>query len=138
MKVKKVKSPSRVQLFVTLWTVVYQAPPSMGFFRQEYWSGFPFLSPGDLPDPGIGPGSPTLQTDASPSEPPGINDEHLVSDAYWPLNTGNAYETATALCGCQGQGRQVVDTGMLRLEPDLTAAVSLSSLAYGCQPNKLL
>ena len=75
MKVKKVKSPSRVQLFVTLWTVVYQAPPSMGFFRQEYWSGFPFLSPGDLPDPGIGPGSPTLQTDASPSEPPGINDE---------------------------------------------------------------
>ena len=51
---------SRVQLFVTPWTVAYQAPPSMGFSRQEYWSGFPFPSPGDLPDPGIEPGSPTL------------------------------------------------------------------------------
>ena len=51
----KVKSLSRVQLFVTLWTVTYQAPPSMGFSRQEYWSGLPFPSPGDLPDPGIEP-----------------------------------------------------------------------------------
>jgi len=46
------------------WTVAYQAPPSMGFSRQEYWSGVPFPSPGDLPDPGIKPGSPTLQADA--------------------------------------------------------------------------
>ena len=44
----KVKSISRVGLFVTPWTVAYQAPPSMGFSRQEYWSGLPFLSPGDL------------------------------------------------------------------------------------------
>ena len=43
----------------------------MGFFRQEYWSGLPFPSPGDLPDPGIKPGSPTLQADALTSEPPG-------------------------------------------------------------------
>ena len=43
----------------------------MGFSRQEYWSGLPFPSPGDLPDPGIEPGSPTLQADALPSEPPG-------------------------------------------------------------------
>ena len=63
MKVK-VKSLSRVRLFVTPWTVVYQAPQSMGFSRQEYWSGLPFLSPGDLPNPGIEPGSPTLQADA--------------------------------------------------------------------------
>ena len=49
----------------------YQASPSMGFSRQEYWSGLPFPSPGDLPDPGIEPGSPTLQADALPSEPPG-------------------------------------------------------------------
>ena len=48
----------------------YQAPPSMGFSRQEYWSGLPFPSPGDLPDPGIEPRSPTLQADALPSEPP--------------------------------------------------------------------
>ena len=56
---------------VTPWTVAYQAPPSMGFSRQECWSGLPFPSPGDLPDPGIEPGSPTLQADALPSEPPG-------------------------------------------------------------------
>ena len=53
----KVKSLTRVQLFVTLWTVAYQTTPSMGFSRQEYWSGLPFPSPGDLPDPGIEPRS---------------------------------------------------------------------------------
>ena len=59
---------SRVQLLVTLWTVVRQAPLSMGFSRQEYWSGLPFPSPGDLPNPGIEPGSPALQADSLPSE----------------------------------------------------------------------
>ena len=62
---------SHVQLFTTPWTVAHQAPPSMEFSSQEYWSGFPFPSPGDLPDPGIEPGSPTLQAEALPSEPPG-------------------------------------------------------------------
>ena len=74
MKVKvkvKVKSLSRVRLFATPWTVAYQAPLSMGFSRQGYWSGLPFPSPGDLPDPGIKPRSPTLQAEALPSEPPG-------------------------------------------------------------------
>ena len=66
-----VKSLSRVQLFATQWTVAYQPPPSMGFSRHEYWSGLPFPSPGDLPDPGIKPGSPTLEADALTSEPPG-------------------------------------------------------------------
>ena len=56
---------------MTSWTVAYQAPLSMGFSRQECWSGLPFPSPGDLPDPGIKPGSSTLQADALPSEPPG-------------------------------------------------------------------
>ena len=50
----------RVQLFATPWTIAYQASPSLGFFRQEYWSGLPFPSPGDLPDPGIEPRSPAL------------------------------------------------------------------------------
>ena len=50
---KQVKSLSHVRLFVTPWTLAYQAPPSMGFSRQEYWSGVPFPSPGDLPHPGI-------------------------------------------------------------------------------------
>ena len=58
--IEKVKSLSRVQLFVTPWTVGYQAPPSMGFSRQDYWNGLPLPSPGDLPDPEIEPGSPTL------------------------------------------------------------------------------
>ena len=62
---------SHVQLFVYLWTVACQAPLSMGFSRQEYWSGLTFPSPGDLPNPGIEPGSPALQADALPSEPPG-------------------------------------------------------------------
>ena len=55
----------------TPWTVAYQAPPSMGFSRQEYWRGLPFLSPEDLPDPGIKPRSPALQAGALPSEPRG-------------------------------------------------------------------
>ena len=55
----------------TPWTVAYQASPSMGFSRQEYWSGLPLPSPGDLPDPGIEPGSLTLEADALTSEPPG-------------------------------------------------------------------
>ena len=63
----KVKSLSPVQLFATPWTAGHQAPPSIGFSRQEYWSGLLFPSPGDLPEPG----SPALQADALPSEPPG-------------------------------------------------------------------
>ena len=59
MKVK-VKLLSHVQLFATPWTVAYQASPSMGFSRQDYLSGLPFPSPGDLPDTGIEPGFPAL------------------------------------------------------------------------------
>ena len=70
----KVKSASRVRLFATPWTVAYQAPLSMGFSRQEYWSGVPLPSPGDLPDPGMEPRSPALHADALPSEPPGTSD----------------------------------------------------------------
>ena len=55
----------------TLWTVARQAPLSMGFSKQEYWSGLPFPSPGHLPNPGIEPGSPALQADALSSEPLG-------------------------------------------------------------------
>ena len=62
---------SHVRLFVTPWTVAHQAPPSMGFSRQEYWSGLPFPSPGNLTNPGIEPSFPALQADALPSEPPG-------------------------------------------------------------------
>ena len=67
----KVKSLSRVRLFATPWTAAYQAPPSVGFSRQEYCSGVPFPSPRDLPNPGIEPRSPAWQAGALPSEPPG-------------------------------------------------------------------
>ena len=69
----KVKSFSRVWLFATPWTVVYQAPLFMGFSRQEYWSGLPFPSPGDLPNLG----SPELQADTLTSEPPGCPGSYL-------------------------------------------------------------
>ena len=60
-----------VQLFMTPWTVAHQAPPSMEFSRQEYWSRLPFASQGDLPNPGIEPSSPELQAQSLPTEPPG-------------------------------------------------------------------
>ena len=67
----KVKLLSRVQLFETPWTVAYQAPLSIEFSRQEYWSGLPFPSPGDLPNPGIE--TPVSHIAGRPlsSEPPG-------------------------------------------------------------------
>ena len=74
---------SHVRLFATLWTIAYQAPLSMGFSRQEYWSGLPRPPPGDLPNPGIEPTSlafPALQADSLPTEPPGkpiYSDKHL-------------------------------------------------------------
>ena len=71
----KVKSESEVAksclTLVTLWTVAYQALPSMGFSRQEYWNGLAIPSPEDLPNPGIEPGSPALQADSLPSKPLG-------------------------------------------------------------------
>ena len=74
MKVKVLVAPS-YPILVTPWTVAHQAPLSMGFSRQEQWSGLSFPSPGDLPDPGvetwIEPRSPTLQADSVPCEPPG-------------------------------------------------------------------
>ena len=66
-----------VPLFARLWTVACQTPLSMEFSRQEYSSGLPFPSPGDLPDPGIKPGSPALQTHSLPSEPLGSPSFHV-------------------------------------------------------------
>ena len=70
MKERKEKSLSRVRLIANPWTVAYQAFPAMGFSKQEYWSGLPFPSPGDLPDLGIESGSPAMEADALTSEPP--------------------------------------------------------------------
>ena len=80
----KVKSLSRVQLFVIPCIIAFQFPLSMELSRQEYWSRLPFASPGDLPNPGIEPCSSALQSDSSPSDPPGkpspYNDTHQTSD----------------------------------------------------------
>ena len=62
---------------MTPWTVAHQVPLSMGFPRQQYWSGLLFPSPGDFPDPGIKPASPALRADALLSEPPGNPKAHL-------------------------------------------------------------
>ena len=64
----KVKSLSHAQLFAIPWIAAHQAPLSMGFSRQGYWSILPFPSPGDLPNPGIKPGSPALQRNSLPIE----------------------------------------------------------------------
>ena len=68
---EEVKSLSRVRLFAIPWIVAWESPLSMGFSRQEHYSGLPFPSPGDLPNPGIESGFPALQVDSLPSEPPG-------------------------------------------------------------------
>ena len=77
---QKVKSLSRIQLFASPWTVAYQAPLSMEFSRQEYWSGLPFPSPQHLPNPGIKPRSLALQAKALLSEPLGKSDQGNLSD----------------------------------------------------------
>ena len=81
----KVKLLSRVRLFKTPWTVAHQDPPSIGFSKQEYWSGLPFPSPGDLPNPGIEPVSPAFQADALISEPPGKLNFDLIPFKNKPL-----------------------------------------------------
>ena len=88
-----VKLRSHVQLFATPWTVAQQVPLSMGFSRPEYWSGLPFPSPGELPNPGIEPRSPVLQEDSLPSETP--------RKPYWEegewQTSKNSYQSITTL-----------------------------------------
>ena len=74
---------SCVRLFVTPWTIAYQAPLSMGFSKQGYWSGLPCPLLGDLPDPGMEPRSPTLQADALPSKPPGKHQPFTQIGKVW-------------------------------------------------------
>ena len=76
------KSLSHVRLYENPWTVAYPAPLSMGFSRQEYWSGLPFPSPGDLPKTGIEPGSAALQADVLTSEPPGKPNMYIHMHIY--------------------------------------------------------
>ena len=105
---------SRVWFFATPWSVVYQAPQSMQFSRRECWSGLPFPSPGDLPNPGIEPGSPALQVDALPSEPPGKpKNKHCKTwpkrlwlmklNSLWPPN----FLGQGAACECSSASKEI-------------------------------
>ena len=75
---------SHIQLFMTPWTVAHQAPLSVGFSRLEYWSGLPFPSPGDLPNPEAEPGSPALRADSLPSERPGQRSMSHIRAVFLP------------------------------------------------------
>ena len=80
--------------FATPWTVAYQAPPSMGFSRQEYWNGLPFPSPGDVPDPGIEPMSPALQADSfllSHQRSPASSWSKFILSSVWWQSSFSAY-----------------------------------------------
>ena len=120
LKVKvKVRSLSHVRLFATQtpWTVAHQAPLSMGFSRQEYWSGLPFPSPRDHPDLGIEFKSPTLQAEALTSEPPGKPPVIYLGPNY---GGGNEHQKVpcigTSNVRSMNQGKlKVVKEGMARV-----------------------
>ena len=99
-------------LTATPWTVAHQAPPSMGFSRQEYWCGLPFPSPGDLPDPGIEPRSPALQADTLTSEPPGKPQGHQPACKWQSqsLNSGpsNSRTHICDVCSIQSPIKEVL------------------------------
>ena len=94
----KLKWLSRVRLFPTPWTVVHQASPLTGFSRQEYWSGLPFPSPGDLPDPRIEPRSPALQADALTSESPGKLHAFLTHKLLVSVQFSSVAQSCPTLC----------------------------------------
>ena len=110
------KSLSHVRLSATPWTIAYQVPPPMGFSRQEYWSGLPFPSPGDLSNPGIESRSPTLQVDCLPAEPSGKPPSSLTRDQTYtscieskvltigPPGKSQQYLTASAITDGEGNG----------------------------------
>ena len=106
---KQVRSLSCARLFATPWTIAHQAPLPMEFSRQEYWSGLPFPSPGELPDAGIKPRSPALQVDALTSEPPGKTQprQHIKKQRHYFANKG---------LSSQGDGFPSSDVWMQELE----------------------
>ena len=102
MSMAECQSLSCVRLYATPWTVACQAPLSMRFSRQEYWSELPCTSPGDLPDPGIEPRSPALQAYSLPSEPPGKQSrKSILSMSIWFQNLSFFYpHTSLHLWSC--------------------------------------
>ena len=96
-----IQSPSRVRLTATPWTAAHQAPLSVGFSRQEFWSGLPFPSPGDPPDPGS---IPTLQADSLPTElqgkPRTHTHTHTHTQSFFIVFSSMVYHRALTLVPC--------------------------------------
>ena len=107
------KSLSYVRLFATLGTAAHQAPLSIGFSRQEYWSGLPFPSPGDLPDPGTEPRSPTCQADAGRRFPGGSE----VKASAWRIP-------------CREEPGRLQSMGSQRVRHDWATSLSLSIIKW--------
>ena len=148
-------SLSHVWLFVIPWTVAFQAPLSMGFSRQEYWSGLPFPSPGDLSDPGIEPRSPALQADSLPSEISGRAggkrgdrgwDGWTASPTWWMwvwVNSGRQWRTGEpevcSLCGSQGvrhilvTEQQQIKSRLLKHENMITEIINSLWMKYSSE-----
>ena len=128
---KKVKSLSHVRLFA----IHGCSPPGFsihGFSRQEYWSGLPFPFPGDLPDPGIEPGSPALQADSLPSEPPGKLKIPFKTGRRWQKsNRGHdaASDLVTCICSCP---RGASGRHCLPATPPADAPGPLEDYAWSC------
>ena len=123
-------------LCCTVWPVAHQAPLSMGFSRQEYWSGLPFPSPGDLADPGIEPGSPALQADSLLSEPPGKptvgHCVYLITVCIWISNSCTqaiVWESLT-LNQCMASNRKASPrSGLVTVESGNVAVSLLCTVA---------
>ena len=123
-----------LKLFATSWTIALQTPLSMGFSRQEHWSGLPFLPPGDLPNPGIKSRSPELQADSLPSEPPGKPRlEHSPPQRFtfcpWLLLSYKAELSPSNRDSCGLQSRKYLPPGPLpKTFPDCSSNMLKTSL----------
>ena len=116
------------------WTVAHQASLSMGFSRQEYWIQLPCTSPGDLPNPGIKRGSPTLPADSLPSEPPGNRLKHVPSllnfppfqpvTEYWVETPASCSKFPLAICSKHGKAYVSILLSQL-VQPSPTGSASL-------------
>ena len=135
--------------FVTLWT--HQAPSSMGFSRQEYWSGLPFPSPGDLPNPGTKPRSSALQADALTSEPPGytrifihLSNQEYIWSPHWGLLEGTTLKewlispVWQEVCWLKKMHNLILEnyvlvSGYTGLKPSSSQSYGFPSSMYGCE-----
>ena len=124
----RVKLLSRVRFFVTPWTLAWQALTSMGFSRQEYWSGLPCPPPGDLPYSGIKPRSPALRAESLPTEPPGKPKDPEAAQLF-PLLFWRCELSPRPTPSCRGGCRCVV-RGLIKTQGALLTQADLGLLRF--------